>query len=144
MSVFGMTQGGYRVVFDDAGSYAQHKTTKRIIPLESKRRGWVLQCKVEKLGSSRNGSGVTSAASSERSVEAVTEVPPPPRAVAGRCRCDQSGCATAGPDAVRHDPARFVVGEVEVVCSDSLGTPGDSGRWCPFGRLPAGVRPKPA
>ena len=39
MSVFGMTQGGYRVVFDDAGSSAQHKTTKRVIPLENKRRG---------------------------------------------------------------------------------------------------------
>ena len=122
MSVFGMTQGGYKVVFDDAGSYAEHKTTKRVIPLENKRRGWVLQCKVEK-------PGPRPAVSTERSVEAVTEVPPPPKPV--EARASQRG------------PVRFMVGEVEVGCSDCLSTLGDGGRWCPFGRLPAGVRPKP-
>ena len=80
-----------------------------------------MQCKVEK-------PGARPAASSERFVEAVTEVPPPPKAVADR---DRRG------------PVKFMVGEVEVGCSDCLSTPGDGGRWCPFGRLPAGVRPKP-
>ena len=46
MSVYGMTQGGYRVVFDSDGSYAQDKQSKRVVPLETKRRGWVLRMKV--------------------------------------------------------------------------------------------------
>ena len=98
MSVYGMTQGGYRVVFDSDGSYAEDKRTSRVVPLEAKRRGWVLSMKVGPL---------SKAAAVKHSIDAVgsdTDVDV----------CSPCSCAAC---------------------------PNDGERWCPFGRLPSGVRP---
>ena len=98
MSVYGMTQGGYRVVFDSDGSYAQDKQSNRLVPLETKRRGWVLRMKVGK---------PEKAAAAKQSIAAVE--PDTTLDV-----CSPCGCSTC---------------------------PNDGERWCPFGRLPSGVRP---
>ena len=97
MSVYGMTQGGYRVVFDSDGSYAEDKQTSRVVPLETKRRGWVLRMKVG------SPSKATAAVQSIAAVEPDANLD-----VCSPC-CAASSC--------------------------------DDGRWCPFGRLPSGVRP---
>ena len=98
MSVYGMTQGGYRVVFDSDGSYAQDKQSHRVVPLEKKRRGWVLRMKVGAPGK---------AATDKQSIAAVE-----PETSSDSCA--PCGCSTC---------------------------PSDGERWCPFGRLPSGVRP---
>ena len=46
MSVYGMVQAGYKVVFDCFGSYAEERETGRRIPLTERKRGWTLQMKV--------------------------------------------------------------------------------------------------
>ena len=105
MSVYGMTQGGYRVVFDSDGSYAEDKQTSRVVPLEAKRRGWVLSMKVGPL---------SKASAVKHSIDAVGS-----DADFDKAKQDEHVCGT---------------------CSCAA-CPNDGERWCPFGRLPSGVRP---
>ena len=128
MSVYGMTQGGYRVVFDSDGSYAEDKRTSRVVPLEAKRRGWVLSMKV--------GHG-SKAAVAKHSIDAV--------------RSDAESCLNRGRASIPLSESMPPGKPIPLSESAYLGPscspcscaacPNDGERWCPFGRLPSGVRP---
>ena len=135
MSVYGMTQAGWRVVFDSEGSYAQQKHSGRLLSLKAERRGWNLCFKV--CSPTKPNTPPSSLVSrSIQQLDAVSQSrgagPGAASTSAGptSCSCNaKSGHSGDGSSNTTSVPALFEMGV------------NNDGRWCPFGRLPIGVRP---
>ena len=120
MSVFGLTKAGYRVVFDADGSFAQCKKTGRTLTFDTVKRGWTLSMKVNKV----TKSGRTS---QEQGIEAL------------KAEASYKDAVLKGLTEKLNAAEAKAQGIIARLGTEETTSRED--RWCPFGRLPPGVRP---
>ena len=120
MSVFGMTKAGYRVVFDTEGSFAQCKKTGRTLTFDTLKRGWTLSMKVAKVTS-------TGKTPQEQGIEAL------------KAEASYKDAVLKGLTEKLNAAEAKAQGIIARLGAEETTSRED--RWCPFGRLPPGVRP---